>query len=73
MGSLTFLEATVPSGITNLIAIISALVSEAWTWITGCVTTITASGNEILLMCMIVLPLVGIGIGLFKRLVHIKA
>ena len=73
MGSLVFLEATVPSAITNLIAVISALVSEAWTWITGAVTTITASGNEILLLCMIALPLVGIGIGLFKRLVHIKA
>jgi len=33
------------------------------------VTTITAQGNEILLLFTMI-PIVGLGIGLFKRVIH---
>lgn len=55
----------------NVIAAITQLVSGAISWSTSYLTLIT--GNDVLILFCIALPLVGLGIGLIKRLVRIRA
>ena len=55
-------------------AIVTA-VGSIFTWAIGCVstvaTTIGAEGNEVLLFfCLI--PAIGLGVGLFKRLISVN-
>lgn len=51
---------------------ITLVVNAAFGWLSTAVTTINASGNELLFMSVIV-PFVGIGIGLLKRLLSVRA
>lgn len=57
----------------SLIASVTALVTAAVGWMGDYVQAITAEGNEILLLCCVAVPLVGLGVGLVRRLVSIKA
>lgn len=61
------------TGMAALIAAVSSLVTAAVGWMGDYVQAITASGNEILLLCCVAVPLVGLGVGLVKRLVTIRA
>lgn len=56
-----------------VVTAVGTLVTGAITWMTSYVNAITAEGNEILLLCCVAVPLVGLGVGLLKRLVSIKA
>lgn len=64
---------TPSTGMADLIASVTSLVTAAVGWIGSYVQAITASGNEILLLCCVAVPLVGLGVGLVKRLITIKA
>lgn len=55
-----------------IITNVTSLVTAAFGWVTTAVQTITASGNELLLMAVI-LPFVGLGIGLLRRLFGTRA
>lgn len=50
---------------------ITSIVTSAISWIGSYVGVITASGNEFL-MLFILVPMVGLGIGLFKRLLRLN-
>lgn len=54
----------------TLITTVGSIVTAAAGWVSTFVGTITASGNEILQL-FILLPLVGLGIGLLKRLIKV--
>lgn len=51
---------------------ITPVVTAAFGWVSTAVSTITTSGNELLLMA-VVLPFVGLGVGLLRRLFGTKA
>ena len=55
----------------DILASVSTLVTNAITWTTSYLTMIT--GNDILVLFCIALPLVGLGIGVIRRLVRIRA
>lgn len=55
----------------TIISSITSFVTGAISWTTSYLTLIT--GNDVLLLFCIVLPLVGLGIGIIKRLVRIRA
>ena len=60
--------------VTGLAAIINAIsdfVTAAITWLGSFITPIVS--NDILLLCCVVVPLVGLGVGLLKRLITVKA
>lgn len=57
----------------SLISAVTSLVTAAVGWIGQYVGVITSEGNEILLLCCVAVPLVGLGVGLVKRLITIKA
>lgn len=61
------------TGMASLVAAVSTLVTAAITWIGDYVSCITASGNELLLLCCVAVPLVGLGVGLVRRLISLKA
>lgn len=61
------------AGMSALISAISSFVTGAITWMGDYVQAITASGNEVLLLAVVCVPLVGLGAGLVRRLVTIKA
>lgn len=50
---------------------ITLVVNSAFTWVSTAVSTITAEGNEILLLS-IVIPFVSIAVGLLKRLLSVR-
>lgn len=56
----------------DIISAVTSIVNAAFGWVGTAVSTITASGNELLLMA-VVLPFVGLGIGLLKRLFGTRA
>lgn len=56
----------------SIISTVTSLVTAAFGWVTTVVSTITAEGNELLLMA-VVLPFVGLGVGLLRRLFGTKA
>lgn len=56
-----------------LITAITSFVTAAISWMSSYVAAITASGNEVLLLAVVCVPLVGLGAGLVKRLVSIRA
>lgn len=56
----------------DIITAVTSIVNAAFGWVGTAVSTITASGNELLLMA-VVLPFVGLGIGLLKRLFGTRA
>lgn len=55
-----------------LISAITAVVAGAVSWLTSYVGAITASGNEVLLLMVVAVPLVGLGVGLLKRLLRVN-
>lgn len=54
---------------TALITVITSLVTAAAGWVNTFVGTMTAEGNEIILLFAL-LPIVGLGIGVMKRLMR---
>lgn len=55
----------------SVIAAITQLVTGAISWTTSYLTLIT--GNDVLILFCVALPLVGLGIGVIRRLVRIRA
>jgi len=55
---------------TAILTNVGLVVTESIKWMTSFLSTITASGNEILLL-FVILPLVGLGVGLLKRLMRL--
>lgn len=54
----------------SIISAVSAWVTAAIGWVGNFITVITTSGNEILLVGFII-GLVGLGVGLLRRLAHV--
>lgn len=52
----------------SLITNVGKVVSAGMDWLGEAVTTVTASGNELLLLCVTV-GFIGTGIGLMRRLI----
>lgn len=55
-----------------LITAITSVVAGAVSWLTSYVGAITATGNEVLLLMVVAVPLVGLGVGLLKRLLRVN-
>lgn len=55
-----------------LITSISAFVTAAAGWVGDWAGTITAEGNEILLLLAVAVPLAGFGIGALRRMININ-
>lgn len=55
----------------SIISAITSLVTGAISWTTSYLTLIT--GNDVLILFCIALPLVGLGLGVIRRLVRIRA
>lgn len=58
------------SVLSSILSAVSSVVTSAITWMGSFLSTITATGNEILLL-FIILPLVGLGIGLIRRMIRL--
>lgn len=56
----------------TIITAITSVVTAAVGWLTTYVGAITASGNEVLLLMVVAVPLVGLGVGLLKRLLRVN-
>lgn len=54
-----------------ILTAVTSLVTSAISWTTSYLTLIT--GNDVLILFCIALPLVGLGVGLIRRLVSIRA
>lgn len=57
--------------IATLLSGVGDLVTGAVGWVGDYVSTITASGNEVLLLMVVAVPLVGLGVGLLRRLFRV--
>lgn len=55
----------------SILSAVSSVVTSAISWATSYITFIT--GNDVLLLFCVALPLVGLGIGVIHRLVRIRA
>lgn len=55
-----------------LISAVTSVVTAAIDWLTSYVGAITASGNEVLLLWVVAVPLVGLGVGLLRRLLRVN-
>lgn len=53
-----------------ILTTVTSVVTSAIGWMTSFVSAITASGNEILLL-FVVVPLVGLGVGLIRRMIRL--
>ena len=60
------------SVLSTIITAISSIVTGAITWVGSFLSMITTSGNELLLF-VVIIPFVGLGIGLLKRLMSTRA
>lgn len=49
---------------------VTSIVSSAISWLTSYIGVVTATGNELLLLFVCV-PLVGLGVGLLKRMISL--
>lgn len=58
------------SALSSLLSNISSVVEEAIEWMGDYLSLITTSGNEILFV-FVAIPLVGLGIGLVKRMLSL--
>lgn len=56
----------------SIISTITSIVTAAVGWVTSFLGMITTQGNEILLLAVL-MPFVGLGIGLLKRLLSTRA
>lgn len=55
----------------TILTTITSIVTSAVSWIGSYVGVVTAQGNEFLMLFLLV-PMVGLGIGLFKRLLRLN-
>lgn len=53
-----------------ILSAISSLVTSAISWVTSFIGVVTASGNELLLL-FVIMSVVGLGIGLLSRLIRL--
>lgn len=58
------------SAMSSILTTVGEVVTSAISWIGDYASLITAEGNEIMLL-FVLLPLVGLGIGLLKRMVSL--
>lgn len=58
------------TGLPLLLSNAGSVVTAAVGWMGSYLHTITATGNEVLLL-FAVIPLVGIGVGLVRRMLHV--
>lgn len=65
------MDPTPVTGMSTIITNITSMVTAAVDWVSSFLGMITTSGNELLLVVFL-LPIVGVGIGLLRRLVKIK-
>lgn len=65
------MDPTPVTGMSAIVTNITSLVTAAVDWVSSFLGMITTSGNELLLVVFL-LPIVGVGIGLLRRLVKIK-
>lgn len=61
------------TGMAALITAITSFVTAAVDWLTSYVGAITASGNEVLLLAVVAIPVAGFGVGILRRLINIRA
>jgi len=61
----------VGSSMSTLMSKVGDIFTTAIGWVGEVASTITQEGNEIILL-FVLLPLVGLGIGLFKRLMSVN-
>lgn len=59
------------TGMAALLSTIGSIVTAVVGWVTSFIGVITASGNEFLLLALI-LPFVGFGIGILRRLINLN-
>ena len=59
------------SVLTTVLTAIGSVVTSAVGWMSDYLSTITATGNELLLL-FVILPVVGLGVGLIKRLISVN-
>lgn len=59
------LEAT--STLAAILTAVGSVITSAISWVTSFVSTITATGNELILL-FVIIPVVGLGVGLLSRL-----
>lgn len=55
----------------SIITAVTSMVTGAVSWVTSYVGAILASGNE-LLLAFAIIPIVGLGVGLLRRLININ-
>lgn len=58
------------TGLAGVLANVTEIVSSAISWLGSYIGVITASGNELLLL-LVCIPLVGLGIGLLRRMISL--
>lgn len=63
-------EEEVVSAMSTIITNVGTIVTGAIDWMGDYLSVITASGNEILLL-FVLIPVVGLGIGLVRRMIRI--
>ena len=56
--------------LSTILTNVGSIVTAAISWMGDFVSSITATGNEILLLFVLV-PLVGLGVGLLKRMISV--
>lgn len=56
----------------SIITSVGQLVAGAVSWLTSYVGAITNSSNTVLLLMVVAVPLVGLGVGLLKRLFRVN-
>lgn len=61
------------TGMAAIVAAVSSFVTAAISWLGEYVQAVTASGNELLLLAVVCVPMVGLGVGLLRRLVSVRA
>ena len=59
--------------VTGILADVGNLVTQAISWMSSFITAITSDTSKILVTFVVAVPLVGLGIGLLKRLVSVRA
>lgn len=55
----------------TILTAVGSVVAAAISWMGSFLSVITAEGNEILLL-FIIIPVVGLGIGLLQRLINLR-
>ena len=59
------------TGLAAILAAVSSVVTSAITWVSDWVGTITASGNEVLLLMVVAIPVSLFGVNVLRRLIRL--